>query len=252
MYMLTGMVDTLMLSTINDQAVGAVGTSNTYIGMFILMFSIVSTGMMAVMTQNIGAGRTGVAYQARNLGLIFNLILGFILSLFLFTSSNWLLVTIGISEALEEYASTYMKIVGGDDFLNALIPIGAGYLRAFGHTKYPLWGTIIGNIVNVLFNSIFLFYFKLGVEGVAYATVLSRLLNAGIVLFFGAKLIKAKESPDRISNKTILLQILRIGVPSATETLLYSISVTLAIRFLSKAYRLSRQIPAAQTSSPSP
>ena len=56
-YMLAGMVDTLMLSTINDKAVGAVGTSNTYISMFILMFSIVSTGMMAVMTQNIGAGK---------------------------------------------------------------------------------------------------------------------------------------------------------------------------------------------------
>ncbi|MCI5588702.1 MAG: MATE family efflux transporter, partial [Lachnospiraceae bacterium] len=48
-YMLSGIVDTLMLSTIGDQAVGAVGTANTYIGMFILMFSIVSTGMMAVM-----------------------------------------------------------------------------------------------------------------------------------------------------------------------------------------------------------
>ena len=54
-YMLAGMVDTLMLSSVSDQAVGAIGTVNTYIGMFIIMFSIVSTGMMAVMTQNIGA-----------------------------------------------------------------------------------------------------------------------------------------------------------------------------------------------------
>ena len=31
-YMLSGMVDTLMLSSVSDQAVGAVGTANTYIG----------------------------------------------------------------------------------------------------------------------------------------------------------------------------------------------------------------------------
>jgi Na+-driven multidrug efflux pump len=38
LYMLSGMVDTLMLSSVNDQAVGAVGTANTYIGIFIIMF----------------------------------------------------------------------------------------------------------------------------------------------------------------------------------------------------------------------
>ena len=64
--MLAGMVDTLMLSSVSDQAVGAVGTANTYIGVFIIMFSVISSGMIAVMTQNIGAGRPGVAYQARH------------------------------------------------------------------------------------------------------------------------------------------------------------------------------------------
>ena len=54
-YMLSGMVDTLMLSSVGDQAVGAVGTANTYIGVFIIMYSVVSMGMLAVMTQNIGA-----------------------------------------------------------------------------------------------------------------------------------------------------------------------------------------------------
>ena len=37
-YMLSGMVDTLMLSSVSDQAVGAVGTANTYISVFIIMF----------------------------------------------------------------------------------------------------------------------------------------------------------------------------------------------------------------------
>ena len=67
-FMLTGMIDTLMLSSVSDQAVGAVGTANTYISIFIIMFSVISSGMIAVMTQNIGAGKNGVAYQARQIG----------------------------------------------------------------------------------------------------------------------------------------------------------------------------------------
>ena len=40
-FMMAGMVDTLMLSSVGDQAVGAVGTANTYIGMFIIMYSVI-------------------------------------------------------------------------------------------------------------------------------------------------------------------------------------------------------------------
>lgn len=54
-YILAGMVDTMMLSTVGDNAVGAVGTANTYINVFIIMIGIVSSGMTAVMTQYIGA-----------------------------------------------------------------------------------------------------------------------------------------------------------------------------------------------------
>lgn len=79
-FMLTGMVDTMMLSSVDDAAVGAVGTANTYIGVFIIMFNIISAGMVAVMTQYIGAGKPGIAYQARQLGAAFNAVLGILLS----------------------------------------------------------------------------------------------------------------------------------------------------------------------------
>ena len=72
-YMLSGMVDTLMLSSVSDQAVGAVGTANTYISVFIIMFGVISSGIVAVMTQNIGAGKPGIAYQQGSLGLYLTL-----------------------------------------------------------------------------------------------------------------------------------------------------------------------------------
>lgn len=233
-YMLAGMIDTLMLSSLNDQAVGAVGTSNTYISMFILMFSVVSTGMMAVMTQNIGASKPGVAYQAKNIGLIFNLCIGCILSIFLFTCSGALLDTIGISAALREPAGIYMRIVGGGCFLNALIPIFSGYLRSFGYTKQPLFATITGNIVNLCLNSLFLFYFHYGVAGVATATVISKAVNLSIVVVLSVLYVKAKKSPERARNKDVFLQIMQVGIPSATETLLYNLAMTLCIRFLNQ------------------
>ena len=122
-YILAGMVDTMMLSTVGDNAVGAVGTANTYINVFIIMFGIVSSGMIAVMTQYIGAERTGVAYQARQLGAVLNLALGVVLSVFLFVFSEDVLEIVGVAPLLMDYAKTYLKIVGSFCFVNALIPI---------------------------------------------------------------------------------------------------------------------------------
>ena len=233
-YMLSGMVDTLMLSSVSDQAVGAVGTANTYIGVFIIMFGVISSGMVAVMTQNIGAGRPGIAYQARQLGLAFNAVIGVLMSVFLAVFSGSILRIVSIAPALMEPAETYLKIVGGACFLNALIPIFASYLRVFGYTKHSLIGTIIGNVLNIVLNSIFLFVLDWGVMGVAVATVISRVVNLIIVAAMGAVLIKAKQSPERMPARKILGQIIKIGFPSACETALYNIAMTFIVRYMNQ------------------
>ncbi|MCM1087884.1 MAG: MATE family efflux transporter [Muribaculaceae bacterium] len=233
-YMLAGMVDTLMLSSVNDEAVGAVGTANTYISMFIIMFSIISSGMIAVMTQYIGAEKVGVAYQARQLGLVFNAACGVLLSVFLFFFSGQILELVGVAPLLMEYAKAYLRIVGGCCFLNALIPIFSSYLRAFGHTRPPLVATLCANVVNVILNAVFLFVFDMGVQGVAIATVLSRLLNLVVVIVASHCLVEAGKDPERLENLFVLKQIVKIGLPSAFETALYNVAMTLITRFLNQ------------------
>jgi len=233
-YMLAGMVDTIMLSTVGDNAVGAVGTANTYMNVFIIMFHVVSSGMIAVMTQYIGAKRIGVAYQARQLGAVFNAVIGIVLSIFLFVFSGKILEIVGVAPLLMDYARTYLKIVGGFCFLNALIPIFSSYLRAFGYTKQPLVATLVANAVNLCLNAVFLFGLHAGVAGVAAATVLSRILNLLIVIVASKILIKANEDLERLRNKEVFAQIIKVGLPSALETALYNVAMTLTIRFLNQ------------------
>ena len=104
----------------------------------------------------------------------------------------------------------------------------------FGYTKHSLIGTIAGNVINIVLNSIFLFVFKWGVMGVAVATVISRVVNLIIVAVMGAVLIKAKKNPERISTRKILAQIVKIGFPSALETALYNVAMTLIVRFMNQ------------------
>ena len=233
-YMLAGMVDTAMLSSVSDEAVGAVGTANTYIGLFIIMFSIISSGMIAVMTQYIGAGKNGVAYQARQIGAVFNAVIGIVLSVFLFLFAEQIVTVVGVAPLLREYATTYIRMVGGSCILNALVPIFSSYLRAFGYTKQPMAAAILANILNLVMNAIFLFVFRMGVMGVAIATVLSKAVNLVIVLIESYRLVHAKENPERIENMKVAGQIIKVGLPSAMETALYNLAMTLIIRFLNQ------------------
>ena len=232
--MLAGMVDTLMLSYVNDNAVGAIGTSNTYISLFIMMFGIISNGTMAVMTQNIGVKRPGVALQCRRIACVFNLALGIIVSIILGVFADPILSFMGISDALKGYAISYLRIVGSFVFFNALIPIYSSYLRAFGHAKLSLAATVIANLLNIVLNAIFLYALNWGVEGVAAATVASRFINLGAVMYFSHFLINKKELVEREDRKKLIKQIFYVGLPAALETAIYNLVMTLVVSMLNK------------------
>ena len=232
--MLAGAVDTLMLSSEGDQAVGAVGTANTYIGVFIIMFSIISAGVVAVMTQYIGAGRPGVARQALKLGATFNLIVGLGFTVLLCFCSGPILRIIGIADGLLEPAQVYMQVIGCFCLCNALTPVFSSYLRAFGHTAPTLYATITANIVNLGLNALFLFVCGWGVWGVALATGISRLVNLLWVVIAAKRRIRVEADPVPPANREIFGQIVKVGLPAALETCLYNLAITLVISFLNQ------------------
>lgn len=232
--MLTGAVDTLMLSSEGDQAVGAVGTANTYIGIFLIMFSVISSGMMAVMTQYIGAKRHGVAHQALRLGLLLNLAAGLVISILLFLCAGPILEAVGIAQELLEPARIYLQTVGLFCICNAVAPIYSCYLRAFGHTSATLVGTVLANVVNVALNALFLFVMDWGVFGVALATGISRLINLLWVWGASRRRIKPVEDDEKLENRELLRKIIRIGFPAAMETSLYNLAITIVISLLNR------------------
>lgn len=229
---LVGAVDTLMLSSEGDQAVGAVGTANTYISIFVIMFSIITAGMVAVMTQYIGANRPGVARQALRLGLGFNLTVGVGITGILVGFAQPILERVGIASQLLPMAKTYLQTVGAFCICNALTPIFSSYLRSFGHTAPTLWATLTANAVNIVLNALFLFVLHWGVFGVALATGISRVVNLAWVYLAARRRIRPVRDDELPRNREILGKIIRVGFPAAMETILYNLAITIVISLL--------------------
>lgn len=232
--MFTGVVDTFMLATEGDQAVGAVGTANSYIGVFLVMFTIVSSGMLAVMTQYIGAKRTGVAQQTLRLGLLVNLMFGLAVTLLLCFCAGPILEIVGVARDLREPARIYMQTVGAFCVCSSLIPIYSSYLRAFGNTSTTLVATVFANALNILLNALFLYVLEMGVFGIALATGISRLINLIWVWLAAVRRPKSISDGPPLKNIEILRKIFRVGFPGAMESILYNLAIMIVISLLNR------------------
>ena len=229
---LAGIVDTLMLSVEGDQAVGAVGTAVTYVNIFIILFLVISTGMTAVMTQYIGAGRPGIAQRVKRLGLRFNLVFGAAVTVLLLCFGGDILEAIGVTDQLQENAKIYLQTVGFFCVCNALIPVFSSYLRAFGHTAPSMAGTLLANAINIVLNTIFLLVFHWGVFGVALATGISRLFHLLFIWIASRKLIRPVPDAAPPENRELLGKVIRVGLPGAMENCMYNLAITIVISLL--------------------
>lgn len=220
---LVGITDTLMLYGVSKQAVGAVGSVTTYLSFFNVMFAILSTGALAVFTQFMGAKKYYSTQHALKLSVIINLAIGLVISFsFIFFSTPILRLLMGESN-LVPTAAVYLQIVGGAMFFNAVTPIFGNYMRAFGHDKSPMIASVAANIVNITLNFLAIFVFEWGVIGVAVATAASYFVNFVGHLVLAYIHIPQIHEPEThsISNKEIILDMLKVGVPSAFELFVY-------------------------------
>lgn len=229
-----GTIDTWMMASLGDKAVGAVGTANAYLNLLIFMFNIVAVGVPAVMAQYVGAGRYHSAHQARHAGLLMNGGFGLLSSLLILFFARPILELLGIAAELADYATTYFRIIGGTCVINALTPIFSAHLRSFGHTRKPFLAALASSFVDVGLNAVAIFVLHAGVKGVAIATVLARLVNLGLVMGWSVFLSRSQQSRDSTPLTLILRQILKIGIPPTIENIAYNVSVTILISFLNQ------------------
>jgi putative MATE family efflux protein len=231
--MMVGVIDTIMLSTVSDQAVAASGTANTYLYLVSMIFTIMSTGALAVMTQYIGAKHQEVAERAKIIGLLFNLGFGLLFSILFALGSNRILVFLDTSQAILDDAVVYMSIVGAALVFLSITNIYSSYLRSFGHPKLTLIGAAAANVVNIVLNATFI-SFGLGIKGVALATLIARIVNLVLSIIFAKKIKQKNIEKCLIGARKLFKQILQIGLPSAIEVIMFNVSISFMVKCLNQ------------------
>lgn len=220
-------VDATFLSRVSDEAAGAVGALLPVLGVSVMVFSVVAQAGASVAGQLLGAGRTA-SVPATYAALIgFNLVLGLLTSLTLLALGPTVVRTLGLHGQMATYAGDYLVTVGGFQFLKATQIGFANILNSRGETRWVLAEAAVTNVTNVGLNLAFLTGSfglpKLGVRGVAFATILS--LSIGLVLTMSLVRFRLGirlpwRTPWSAMQRHIRA-ILDIAVPAAVEPVSY-------------------------------
>lgn len=227
LFMLMGLADTFMLSAVSDDAVSGVGTANQFIHIAILILEVVGNGAAIVVSQYLGSRRYFEAAKISALAVTLNLCVGIIMSVIFLFSSNYLMVMMNLQGDVLDHAQSYLIIVGGAIFLQAIINSLAAIIRVHGWTKQTMYVSLGMNVIHVIGNYILIFGNfgapELGVKGAAISSVVSRMIAVFVFLWllYQALEVKVKLEYYFTFSKEYVRKILYIGLPSAAEQILY-------------------------------
>ncbi|MFF2911662.1 MATE family efflux transporter [Paenibacillus sp. NPDC057934] len=250
LFMLMGSVDTFMISTVSDDAVSGVGAANQIIAIAILVLSVIGNGASIVVSQYLGSKKPREAAEVTGNAITLNLAVGLILSALLFGLGKPLLHALNVQGDIFDYALSYMNIVGGLIFFQALINGLAATIRTHGFTKQTMVISLLMNIFHVIGNYLLIYgHFglpALGVEGAAISTVASRLICLALFfwLLYRIMEVRVKWRYYTHLSKNYVMQILKIGIPSAFESIIYQacqLVFTLYITYLGSEAMATRQ-----------
>lgn len=238
---LVSSADTMMLSGYSNDAVAAVGLVSQYVFFLNLIFSVIGTGCSIVLAQYIGAEKPkkelNQIAQASAM-MIFGI--SIFLTLLVIFGTGPLLSCYELEDAVRAYAKKYFIIYGGICCIfNAFSALQGAILRSYGHTKEAMIVSFVANVINVVGNAFSLYgWFGLpvfGVAGVAWASGTSMIVSCIMFAFF-----IFKKRDVEFSFKGILRvpaqsykMVLKVGVPTAGESLSYNISQIVIMAMIS-------------------
>jgi len=232
-------VDNIMVGQLGSAELAAVSLGNSF--MFIAMsigigFSTAITPLVAEADaeQNFENGKSSFKH-----GLFLCTVLGVLLFLVVFFAKPLMYLMKQPVEVVQ-LAIPYLDLVAFSLIPLIIFQAFKQFSDGLSMTKYPMYATVLANIINVLLNYILIFgkfgFPELGIVGAAYGTLISRFIMVLYIWF----LLKGKEKSKAfvtnikffVLNKLMLKKIINLGAPSAMQ-MFFEVAIFTAAIWLS-------------------
>ena len=212
---------------VGKEALSAVsGAPAMLVSLIVGFFTGLASGTTVSISQYYGSGDLKSVSVTTHTSIVFSIIGAVVLTIIGYFCSGWFLELCRVPEDIFEESLVYMQIFFLGLIGTFLYNMGAGILRAIGDSKRPFYFLIIGCVLNIVLDIIFLIPLKMGVAGAAYATIISQAVSALLTIIC---LIRETgpcklELPKLRMERFYLMRMLRIGIPAGIQSVTYALS----------------------------
>lgn len=208
-------------------ALAAVGVSGPIINLLLVLFIAISTGAGILVAQYFGAKDKDHLSICVGTSVALVFFAAVVIMIIGIPASRPLLELINTPEKYIDLAATYLQIIFAGILGMAFYNIISGILRGLGDSFYPLVYLLISAGLNIILDIWFVAGLSLGVQGVAWATIIAQTISAILCII---RLTQMKDILV-ISRKTLIPDlasvklILKLGIPSGLTQAIFSLAL---------------------------
>lgn len=223
-------VDSIIVGRyIGNEAQAAVGTSNPLMNIIVFFIVGACTGIQVLMSTYFGAKEHEKFKKEISTSIIIGFLFIFCVSILCMAFSKPLLLLIQVPDSILDMSATYLRIIFAGLVFTFLYNIYASMLRSVGDAKTPIYFIIISCVMNVCLDIVFVIHGKMGVEGVAYATVISEMTSGILCVLYVRKyvpILRLTRKEFRI-EKSMVKDTVSYGVNTAMQKIALNVGKVL-------------------------
>ena len=122
----------------------------------------------------------------------------------------------GATKEIMDYGIEYVSITSYGFIFLILVNVGSTLIRADGSPKFSMYCMVVGALINLILDPIFIFVFDMGMAGAAYATVLGQFFSFLLIIFYFARHFKSVNLEGKYFELQLdkIINIARLGAAS--------------------------------------
>lgn len=224
---LYNMADTFFVSKINTQCTAAVGIVFAMMSVIQAVGFFFGHGSGNYMSRHLGAKDVISARTMSATGFVYSFCMGTLIAIVGHIYLSELTTLLGSTPTILPYAKSYLGILlFATPFMTTALTMN-NQMRFQGNAAYAMVGILIGALLNVLLDPLFIFTFDMGIKGAAWATVISQTCSFMILLYMTRKNGGIRINLKHFSLRpTYMKEIIFGGTPSLSRQGLAAFSTT--------------------------
>jgi putative MATE family efflux protein len=191
--------------------------------------NIFGVGASNYISRKLGENNPDEAKRTNAVAFYTNILTGILFMVIILLFKPPLLHLIGTSNATFQYANDYFSIIAFFIPFSMLNIALAAQIRSEGAVNRAMIGMVLGIILNIILDPLFILILNWGAAGAAWATVIGNIVSVSyFIIYFFSKQSLLSISPNQCKpNKRMYLEIIKIGIPASLSNVIMSIVLIL-------------------------